>query len=74
MSAEFPNQLPYQLPPFQMRRPIRPIQRPVTQTDANLMNAELNLDWENDINSDIWVSRQIVLFVFVLFNFHFTLA
>lgn len=62
MSAEFPNQFP-RYPSFRMRRPIRPIQRPVIASDANIMNAELNSDWENEINSNIWVSRNCDFFL-----------
>lgn len=63
MSAEFPNQFPRYPSSFRRKRPIRPIQRPIgpifpIETDTNLMNAELNLDWDDNINTDIWVSKK----------------
>lgn len=55
MSAEYPRYPS----PFRRRRPIRPIQRPIGKhTETNLMNAELNLDWDDNINTDIWVSKK----------------
>lgn len=58
MSAEFPN--PKYRTSFRKKRSVQSVIKH-TNPNADEMNDELNSDWDNEINTNIWVSCDFVL-------------